>query len=229
MEKNESRVCVAVGVPLLADALKLVELESVHADVIEIRLDYLEEKVIDPFFSVSTVPLLFTNRPEWEGGHYKGEEEKRIDLLIQAVDGGGAYIDCELRSPVDSRRRLKNQLVGSSAKLILSWHDFILTPSEEELRRTVVSMQEQGADIGKIVTMAHNHIDVLHVLKLQEIAAELNFPLIAFCMGRAGMISRLATVELGGYMTYCAPEKSGGTAPGQLSGKELRGMLAGLR
>ena len=44
-------------------------------------------------------------------------------------------------------------------------------------------MQEQGADIGKIVTTAKDYVDVLHVLSLQEKAAELDFPLIAFCMG----------------------------------------------
>jgi 3-dehydroquinate dehydratase-1/3-dehydroquinate dehydratase/shikimate dehydrogenase len=41
-------------------------------------------------------------------------------------------------------------------------------------------------------------------------------------MGRPGVISRLATLELGGYMTYCAASDNEATAPGQLSVVTLR-------
>jgi 3-dehydroquinate dehydratase-1/3-dehydroquinate dehydratase/shikimate dehydrogenase len=83
-------------------------------------------------------------------------------------------------------------------------------------------IQDKGAHIAKIVTMAHDFHDVLRVLSLQEEAARMDIPLIAFCMGQPGVISRVATVELGGYMTYCAVSESEATAPGQLSVAVLR-------
>ena len=74
--------------------------------------------------------------------------------------------------------------------------------------------------------MAHDYHDVLRVLNLQEEAARMDIPLIAFCMGRPGVISRVATVELGGYMTYCAAHEDEATAPGQLSVAVLRQIEA---
>jgi 3-dehydroquinate dehydratase type I len=59
-------------------------------------------------------------------------------------------------------------------------------------------------------------------------AAENNFPLIAFCMGAIGKISRLATIKLGGYMTYAAPDEGKETAPGQMPVSVLRDMLSRL-
>ena len=107
-------------------------------------------------------------------------------------------------------------------KSIVSWHDFKGTPSAQALESIFQEQYRSGADVGKIVTMARNFQDVLRVLNLQEIAAEMGFPLCAFCMGKPGMISRVATLELGGYMTYAAPDGAGATAPGQLPFSEVR-------
>ncbi|MCK5071561.1 MAG: type I 3-dehydroquinate dehydratase, partial [Desulfocapsa sp.] len=108
----------------------------------------------------------------------------------------------------------------------VSWHNFKDTPSREELVGRMALMQDKGADIGKIITTAHSHQDVLRVLQLQDVAEQLGFPLIAFCMGRPGVISRIATCDLGGYMTYCAVSKEEATAPGQLSVGTLREIHA---
>jgi 3-dehydroquinate dehydratase-1/3-dehydroquinate dehydratase/shikimate dehydrogenase len=225
MNNHNGLICTAVGVKTFAEAIRLVEEEQQQADVIEIRLDTLEKPVVAPFIEQADIPLLFTNRPTWEGGYFQGTESERIVLLEEAVEHGAAYIDCELRAPEESRNRLVEKTAACRTKLILSWHNFKTTPDEAFLRDLVVSMQKCSADIGKIVTTAHTGLDVLRVLALQEIAAQSHFPLIAFCMGPAGMISRLATLKLGGYMSYCAPRNSGGTAPGQLGSVELRGML----
>jgi 3-dehydroquinate dehydratase-1/3-dehydroquinate dehydratase/shikimate dehydrogenase len=79
-----------------------------------------------------------------------------------------------------------------------------------------------------LVTTAKDHHDVLSVLQLQVDAEELNLPLIAFCMGSAGVISRLATLKLGGYMTYCAPNEREATAPGQIPAGVMRSLMQSL-
>jgi 3-dehydroquinate dehydratase-1/3-dehydroquinate dehydratase/shikimate dehydrogenase len=226
--KQVAKLCIAIGASRLAQALALLKRESEVADLFEIRLDFLEKIAVDPFFSATELPLLFTNRPVWEGGNWAGEESERVAFLVQAARAGAAYIDCELRAPASSRTLLKEVSSESSCRLILSYHDFDMTPGDVELLEIVESMYEQGADIGKIITTAHDHLDVLRVLKLQERAAELGFPLSAFCMGTAGRISRLATMELGGYMTYCSAADGAGTAPGQMSGHQIRSALQTL-
>jgi len=228
MEENESLLCVAVGVEQMSEALKLVERESRHADLIEVRLDNLADlSGIDyqPFFTAASVPLLFTLRPDWEGGYFTGSEAERIDLLTRACEAGAAYIDCELRAPAETRRALGNACRNHRTKFILSYHDFTSTPSTSTLNNVLVQLSEEGADVGKIVTTAENYLDVLQVLALQIAARQLELPLTAFCMGRPGVISRVATVKLGGFMTYCAAGADIGTAPGQLTAHALRAIL----
>lgn len=221
-EVHTSRICVSIGNSVMAEAVSTARQVAVLADVIEIRLDCIDDPAIPDFFSALRCPLLFTNRPMWEGGMYSGPEGARVDQLVEAVAAGAAYVDLELQAPASSLICLREALAGQEAQLILSRHDFTGTPPTGELLSWVNRMRECGADIGKIVTTAHDHHDVLRVLHLQEDCSALDFPLIAFCMGRAGLISRLATIELGGYMTYCAADGSEATAPGQIAVAEFR-------
>jgi 3-dehydroquinate dehydratase-1/3-dehydroquinate dehydratase/shikimate dehydrogenase len=199
------------------------------ADVIEIRLDYLHKIDVSPFFNTVDKPLLFTNRAVWEGGRFTDSEDERLASLLAVVERNTSYVDLEVLAPDSSHDRLRAGLENSSTQLILSWHNFSNTPSYQELADKLTLMCDKGADIGKIVTMAHDHLDVLRVLRLQEEAARLKFPLIAFCMGAPGVISRLATLELGGYMTYCSADGEEGTAPGQLTVSTLGNILALLK
>jgi 3-dehydroquinate dehydratase-1 len=198
---------------------------SSQADVIEIRLDYLDKPVISPFVEELELPLLFTCRPEWEGGEFSGSEVERADLLEEAIARGASYVDIELKSDEKIRQRIIEAARSNKVKSIVSWHHFKNTPSSQALESILQEQYRSGADIGKIVTMAQGFQDVLRVLDLQVLAAEMSFPLCAFCMGQAGMISRIATLELGGYMSYAAPDGGAVTAPGQLPASEMRSIL----
>lgn len=224
----QGKICVSIGKAGLQAALAQADGVAAKADVIEIRLDCLDDPAVTPFLLQLEKELLFTCRAKWEGGAYAGREEARIALLAEAVTAGCSYVDLELRSPAQSWRQLRHSALSSATRLICSWHDFVATPSSEDLVRIVTEMGRSGADIGKIVTTASNGSDVLRVLALQETATKMDFPLIAFCMGEAGIISRLATLPLGGYMTYCAPEKGDVTAPGQICIDDLLAAYAHL-
>lgn len=214
---STSRICVSIGRSTIDDALAIADSVAKKADVLEIRLDHLSIPAVSPFISALTTPLLFTNRPVWEGGEFQGTEEERLGALLEAVAENCAYVDLELLAPDDSHQAMREALGTSTSKYIVSWHNFTDTPSREELVGRLALMQDKGADIGKIITTAHGHQDVLRVLQLQEVAEKLGFPLIAFCMGPQGVISRVATCALGGYMTYCVVNEEEATAPGQLS------------
>jgi 3-dehydroquinate dehydratase-1/3-dehydroquinate dehydratase/shikimate dehydrogenase len=193
------------------------------ADVLEIRLDALAAPDFTPFLeNFPGAALLFTCRPEWEGGGFRGSEEARVEILAAAAAAGGAYVDIELRTAEELRTALIKSAQQSGAKLIVSWHDFKTTASTQALVSILQEQCRSGADWGKIVTNPRDFRDVLRVLNLQELAAEIGFPLCAFCMGRMGMISRIATLELGGVMTYAAPEGGQIAAPGQLSVAVMR-------
>lgn len=227
-----NRLCLAVARPTLAEMLGAVQRARTLADVVEIRLDALKDRhnldqAIHTLLAESPLPLLFTNRPTWEGGAAAEPEEERVRPLLTALAAGAAYVDIELRTAPE----LRPQVIAASGdgatggRVIVSWHDFQSTPAAPALTEILARMRQSGADIGKIVTMtdqAAGPAQVRRLLALLEEAAAAEFPLIAFCMGEAGKISRLATGFLGGYMTYAAETDGTTTAPGQLSAAALR-------
>lgn len=217
------KVCVSIAEKELSQALALAQAAAALADLVEIRLDALATPDFAPFLAhLPKGPLLFTCRPEWEGGGFRGSEEARVALLAAAAAAGAAFVDIELRTADELRTGLIKSVQGCGAQVIVSWHDFKTTASPQALTSILQEQYRSGADWGKIVTTPRDFRDVLRVLALQETAAEIGFPLCAFCMGKIGMISRVATLGLGGAMTYAAPDGGQIAAPGQLPISALR-------
>lgn len=224
-----NRLCVSLARPTVSAVLAAARAAATLADVLEVRLDALSDQAAREEASALLLreiatPLLFTNRPTWEGGQASGPENERVRPLLNALAGGCAYVDIEL----ETDHELRDQVIaaardhGRPGRVIVSWHDFAGTPDGATLRAVLQQQKNTSADIGKIVTMAASSHDVRRVLGLLEEAAALDFPLIAFCMGDQGKISRLATGYLGGYMTYAAESAGPATAPGQLPAARLR-------
>ena len=229
--RKNGKICVAIAAESTEEAIKLAKTAEAHADVVEIRLDSLNKPEPAAFTRTLTLPLLFTNRAQWEGGSFSGSEEERLAILHQAIEDGAAFIDIELKTDASLQSKLLNKAHQNNVQTLVSWHNFSTTPSSQGLRSILQDQYKTGAKIGKIITMANSPHDVLRVLSLLVEADEIGFPLIAFCMGPLGVISRVATTELGGYMTYAAADSSPGTAPGQLgisSLKTIQGLLHGI-
>ena len=185
------RLCVSIAAATQAEALTLATESEPVADVIEIRLDSLTNPDIQLFLHSLAKPLLFTNRPTWEGGSWTGEEKERIGLLRKAAETGAAYVDLELNTDSTLAGELIGAARANNCRTIVSWHDFKCTASRQALNEIFQRQCRSGADIGKIVTTARCFQDVFRVLALQELAAELGFPLIAFCMGPHDRSGRL--------------------------------------
>jgi 3-dehydroquinate dehydratase-1 len=231
---KQGKICVSLAGPDVAALVTQASQVTGRADVIEVRLDSMQHPDVPACCAGLDKPLLFTNRPNWEGGAFSGSEEQRIEPLLEAVQQQAAYVDCELRADESLRNRLLGAMAGGPTRMILSWHDFETTPPQAELEDVLAQMMESGARIGnvvgkiigKIVTTAHTPEDALRVLRLQEQAKAANFPLSCFCMGEPGRITRLATLYLGGSMTYACLNDAQVTAPGQLSLDQLQKMTA---
>ncbi len=225
---DQGKICVSVAAPDVDGVLRAVRPVLGEVDIVEIRLDAMQDPQVAPLLSRLSAPLLFTHRPDWEGGAFRGPEAKRMEVLLEAIRLQVAYVDIELDANAALRDRLLEEMENSTTRMIISYHDFQQTPSAARLSEILNWQWESGAHIGKIVTMAHDHLDVLRVLNLQCEAAELGFPLSAFCMGEIGRISRVITLLLGGYMTYAALDREQATAPGQLTVAEIRDLLPRL-
>jgi 3-dehydroquinate dehydratase-1/3-dehydroquinate dehydratase/shikimate dehydrogenase len=218
------RVCVSVTGADAAEIEEALRPVASDVDVVEVRLDTMVRPDVTECCRILRYNLLFTNRPVWEGGGFSGMKQERLAPLLTAVQQQAAYVDLEVRAGIELREQLfaEKRETKSSTRIILSWHDFEATPDSDRLNGVFDQMQSAGADIGKIITTSHNAGDVLRLLSLLETARTSKFPLICFCMGKQGRISRFATLYLGGYMSYVALSEKQATAPGQFPAARFR-------
>ena len=227
------KICVPVtGIAEKEILHEFSALNNMDIDLAELRADYFEFindrfKVTDLLEKIRGIyhkPLLFTLRTKKEGGAahidngYYFElnniiiESKLADLIdIEFFSQSG-----EIISTLDSAR--KNQV-----KTILSYHDFMKTPSIDEITAKINKMSAYG-DIAKIAVMANSEEDVLTLLSASlKIKQEKKGPFIAIAMGPLGAISRISCELFGSCMTYASyKEKS---APGQINYKLTKEIL----
>ncbi|PXF59689.1 MAG: type I 3-dehydroquinate dehydratase [Deltaproteobacteria bacterium] len=224
-------ICVSLA-ELTCDALlKRLQQVAAKADMAEVRLDALADAESLDFVSLikdRPCPFIFTNRSSAEGGLFSGPEEERTGLLEKAISAGADYVDIELRTAPALRDTIVKKVREAGTKLIISYHDFSCTSAKEKLIEVFDSERQAGADIGKIVTMAAGPQDVLKVFSLYFKALDEGVPLIAFCMGPFGKMSRLACLALGAYLTYASPARGHEAAPGQIPLDDLRAMVDSL-
>lgn len=214
------KVCVPIVETTVEKARRSIEKVQRLADLIELRIDYLEKPEITPLLTKNTIPFIVTNRRKEEGGRFHGDEASRLRLLEEALDLGVDFIDVELSTRRSLLQRLFKKRKGT--KLILSFHDFQGTPSRSKLESIRREMLEYGADVTKIVTLSHTYEDNLKTLSLIPRAREKGQPIVAFCMGKKGRMSRLFAPVMGAAWTYGCIERDRTSAPGQLTISEMK-------
>ena len=196
------------------------------ADLIELRIDGLR----DPAGCgelLHEVPTILTNRPEREGGGFKGREEKRVEVLLEGIARGVACIDLEYSTPKRLREEVVARAKERNVSTLMSHHDFSSTPSVGKLMNLANRLASSGCNLVKVVTFAERAGDALRVLDfLVQVQDEISVPVVAFAMGDAGRFSRIAAPILGSPIVYAGVGKA--TAPGQLDIKTTGKLIHGL-
>lgn len=207
---KHAMIAVALNEPTTDHARAALLAAAEVADIVELRLDLMDELDLPRLLEGRPCPVVVTNRAEREGGHWRGSEDARLDVLRHAIDLGAEYVDVEADAIHLIRERGQSRLIASS-------HDFQRMPAD--LPGLWRRLAETGADVVKMVGMAQDARDVVSVI--QALAAA-DRPTIAIAMGPAGVASRvLGLREPQCLLTFCALESGGGTAPGQLGVREL--------
>jgi 3-dehydroquinate dehydratase-1 len=184
-----------------------------HAELTELRLDLLDlnKDQVKRLFSME-VKTIATCRK----GKYSDQE--RLELLETAIKSGASYIDIEIEMPGGMREHLVKLANENNCKVIISYHNFELTPPVKELRAIIKKCRETGAEIVKITCTVINAEDSANLMSLYS--NEKN--IISFGMGVDGLITRLAAPILGAEFTYAAADKNSKTGPGQVTTKEMK-------
>jgi 3-dehydroquinate dehydratase-1 len=201
--------------PSLCASITTTDIKAIKAveplvDLFEVRIDIIGDGWTDIVKKI-VKPWIACNRLVEEGGKWQGNEARRIEKLLQAMELGAKIVDVEYNA-----KNVDNiiSFIKKRATCLLSFHDFETTPPLDVLKQTVQKELKAGADICKIVTFAQSFEDNLTVLQLIREFPETR--IVAFAMGPQGMASRVLAPVAGAYFTYGSVEKGKESAPGQI-------------
>ncbi|MBU0585908.1 type I 3-dehydroquinate dehydratase, partial [Candidatus Micrarchaeota archaeon] len=126
----------------------------------EIRMDktQLSNAEIKKIFSMP-VKLVATCRPNEELSN-----EKRLEMLLTAINSGAAYVDIELESSNDYADKIISVAKKKGCKIIVSYHNYDLTPEANELEKIKEKCFAMGADIAKIACKINSQQDNARIM-----------------------------------------------------------------
>ncbi|QDZ22541.1 dehydroquinate dehydratase [Chloropicon primus] len=223
-EAADCMLCTSITAEDMEGSLKQIEAAMcVGVDIVELRLDYLKAEELDVEGLVGAcrernLRCIATYRPEWEGGRYAGGEEERLSALVEAAKAGANYVDLEYKLGEERLLGLRSEVSQvSGCKVIVSDHNYEVTPSSSELRGLIGSMKSCGADVTKIATTATCTKDAFRMLQLAREESGEGNQTIALAMGEMGLPSRLLAPKYGAFLTFGALTAGRESAPGQPS------------
>jgi 3-dehydroquinate dehydratase-1 len=227
------QICVPLMAPNKTGLLKEAQTALKHKpDLLEWRADAFASGIdrdtcLDALTAlrgvIRNIPLIFTYRRHREGGFAKISVDKREGLILSAIQSGHAdMIDIELSNDEVFIQNIQKATNDSGLQLILSYHNFKVTPKPEYIIDTLLQAQNSGADIAKVAVMPQNFEDVLTLMNaaLKARKGGLNIPMIAISMGPLGTLTRLAGKFFGSDISFASSQTS--SAPGQMPIHELR-------
>ena len=187
--------------------------KSLGADLLEIRLDFLKERIsiselkeLSRLKSTSGLPLMLTIRPSWEGGNFNDDEERRTSLLDEGIKLNFDYIDLELNMDETRRNQLISNARKKNVKTIVSYHDFKRTPPTKQILDKIEECINAGGDIAKVAYYNNSVEDALNVLKAGLEARERNHTFSVMGMGHFGQLTRILAHYIGCEIVYTAAE-----------------------
>ena len=207
-----------IAVPLddnnFSENVKLCK--ELGADIVELRVDQFSntepsyvKSLLEEAKALGLKTILTVRSPQ-EGGKEVPNREEIFKTLSPLSD----YTDIEL----SSRGLLitVGSLVKSAGKkLIISYHNFELTPANWIIREVMREAYRFGG-IPKVAVKANSYEDVARLLC---VARQVEGEKIIISMGEKGKISRLAGFAFGSIITYCSLHKA--FAPGQIPLEEM--------
>ncbi|EHK26542.1 uncharacterized protein TRIVIDRAFT_52473 [Trichoderma virens Gv29-8] len=234
---------ISTTFPDVHAALPNLDILTVGADAVEIRVDLLREPRGDGTFSDipslsyvgqqvmllrqrTELPIIFTTRCTKENGKFPMDNpDLYYEYLYRAVQWGVEYIDVELWLPEHIRKKLYEK--RGNSRIMSAFHDFSGTfkwPSQ--YAQDVFVRSKQYADIVKMIAIINDHNENFELEYFRsKIRAQYPDapPLSAVNMGEIGQFSRTLNTVFSPITHPLLPIIA---APGQMSTAEINGALA---
>jgi 3-dehydroquinate dehydratase-1 len=176
------------------------------------------------------IPVLLTRRSTKEGGEPIPLSEEQVVALIAAVCASGTVdlVDFEMNNDSTHVAQVRAAAHAHGVQLLLSFHNFRSTPTQEVLCQRFDQAQALGADVAKIAVMPQRLEDVLAVLAATlESSQKLDIPVTSMSMGGYGVLTRLVGGIFGSALSFAVGAAA--SAPGQVPIEDMNTVLAILQ
>jgi len=227
----ETKLTVPIAAKDLGQAKQQIKAaRAAGAEMLELRTDYLENLNLDLVKNLiaeaktaarQPLPIIVTCRDRRQGGAIGYPDHLRIDILTEALKAGVEFIDFEYENflSAENQERIQRALSQvSKGRLILSAHNFETKfPNITKLHRHIQTLYP--AAIPKLVYTA-NHIN--DCFEAFDLLRRTGVERIVFCMGAAGLITRIIAKKLNSFVTFASIDDKSETAPGQMTIEQLK-------
>jgi 3-dehydroquinate dehydratase-1 len=205
-------ICVSIGNGSPDEAKKILQ----KSGFIELRADLLNWETTE-YQSVCSAGYrtVFTCRPG------KISDEDRLILFELAANAGATYIDLEIESDDIILEKVVKIVSNSAAELIISYHNYEMTPPSDVLESILNNCYDLGANVAKMATRVYSQADAARLLSLYSISGRK----IILGMGKAGKITRVAAPLLGAEFTFASSGDGEATAEGQFTYDEMKEII----
>lgn len=208
---NQPLVCMTLTGKTLDEDITLVNKYSKHIDVVELRVDCLnedEQLYIRRFPSLVYHPCILTIRRDIDGGLFTSGEFSRTNLFGRALAFANqdraknfAYVDFEDDYHIPS---IQDAALAFGVKIIRSYHN--IKEPVYNIKERCDSMRKTGYEIPKIAFMPKKLSDVANLFK--EASTITDYDHILCAMGVEGFPSRVLSVLTNSYLTYTSPDET---------------------
>lgn len=234
---------VKIAVPItgkkedeILNILRKIDFKKV--DLVEWRADFFKDVLdIEKLLKVlkalreelGDTPLIFTFRTPGEGGEKGISKDYYIQMNRRVAQSKMVdIIDIEVFYLGKETKDLIGEIQSEGVFVIGSNHDFLKTPSEDDMISILETIEKSGADILKLAMMPRTSGDVLKLLRITErMKTRTKKPLVTMSMGELGKISRISGQVFGSSISFGALDNL--SAPGQIPVDELFNILNTMR
>jgi 3-dehydroquinate dehydratase I len=234
---------ISTTFPDVRTALPNIDILTVGADGVEIRVDLLKEPLGDGTYSSipslryvgeqvmllrqrTELPIIFTTRCTRENGRFPMEDPNiYYEYLYRAIQWGVEYVDVEVWLPEEIRQKLYQQ--RGNSRLMSAFHDFSGTFRwTSPYAQQVFLESRKHADVVRMITIITEHNENFELEYFRsKIRTEYpnSPPFSAVNMGELGQFSRTLNKV---FTPITHPLLPIIAAPGQMSAAEINAALS---
>ncbi len=212
-----------------------------HPEYIEFRLDYFDDPsqiTLDLLNSLikkvhsNEIKVILTFRSSSEGGQAMIDINERLRIMTTMINSRPDFIDVEMNADDEIIKDSVSLALQNRIWVIFSYHDLKTTPTYQEARNIInnfnyrltkqlsIDATIMGDCPYKLIFSAKKFEDNLVPLRLCQDMSEMKKGIISFCMGDAGIFSRVSCVKYGALLTFASLDDQ--TAPGQITITKMR-------